>query len=272
MKKLMLLGLLTMIELCYGQPNCEAYKYYGDMSKFEACKKAEEASRYYQFTKEYQEILDAALAIDSTYAYAYQAKGYAYLKSGDFITWEKLMRNAVHYEPDLHLGYRGWCRYQFFRDYKGAIEDIERLESLVKGDIGFGQNGDYHLKIAKALCYKAIGEKARAIEIMEEQLGLEDHFIGLYDYLHLGILYLETNQPDKALQAFQIQETENTLAENEYYRALVYKEKKNKALYNKYLEKAHKLYLEGRHMFDPYTHQMDRIFLSDIKSEMASRN
>lgn len=272
MKKLMLLCLLAMIELCYGQPNCEAYKYYGDMSKFEACKKAEESGRYYQFTKEYQEILDAALEIDSTYAYAYQAKGYGYLKSGDFISWEKLMGNAVRYEPALHLGYRGWCRYQFFRDYKGAIEDIERLESLVKGDIGFGQNGDYHLKIAKALCYKAIGEKNRAIEIIEDQLGLEDHFIGLYDYLHLGILYLETNQLDKALLAFQNQEKENTLAENEFYRALVYKAKNDKTMCNKYLQKALELYQNGRHMFDPYTHQMDRIFLSDIKTEIAANN
>jgi tetratricopeptide (TPR) repeat protein len=272
MKKLMLLCFFAMIDLCYGQPNCEAYKYYGEMSKFEACKKAEESGKYYQFTKEYQEILDAALEIDSSYAYAYQAKGYAYLKSGDFITWEKLMSKAVRYEPALHLGYRGWCRYQFFRDYKGAIEDIERLESLVEGDIGFGQNGDYHLKIAKALCYKALGEKDKAIEIIEEQLGLEDHFVGLYDYLHLGILYLETNQLDKALHAFQNQEKENTLAENEFYRAVVYKKKKDKARCNKHLQKAYELYQNGRHMFDFYTHQMDRVFLSDIKTEIAAIN
>ena len=272
MMKGILVSLLVVVNFCFAQPNCEAYKHYGQLTKHEACIKAEESGNYYQFTKEYQEILDSALEIDSTYAYAYQAKGYAYLKSGDFITWEKLMGKAVEYEPELHLGYRGWCRYQFFRDYNGAIKDIERLEQITKGDIGFGQNGDYHLKIAKALCYKAIGNKAKAIEIIENQLNLEDHFIGLFDYLHLGVLYLETNQLDKALAAFQIQEKENTLAENEFYRAVVYKKQNEKELFDKHLKKSYELYETGRHMFDPYTHQMDRIFLSDIEAEMEAKN
>lgn len=240
------------------------------MSKYEACKKAEEAFKYYQFTRAYQQILDVALEIDSTYAYAYQAKGYAYLKSGDFLTWERLLGKAVKWEPASYLGYRGWCRYQFFRDYKGAIEDIERLEGLAKGDIGFGQNGDYHLKIALALCYKAIGDKTKAIDIINDQLSKEDHFIGLYDYLHLGVLYLETNQPEKALEAFEVQQRENTLAENEFYRALAYKRNNENEKYRQHLQKSMNLYVEGRHMFDPYTHQMDRIFLSDIEEEMRS--
>ncbi|PRX55351.1 tetratricopeptide repeat protein [Flagellimonas meridianipacifica] len=267
MKHLFILLFPFITHGSYASPNCEAYKLYGEMSKYEACKRAEESFKYYQFTREYQEILDDALEIDSTYAYAYQAKGYAYLKSGDFLTWEKLMGKAVELEPASYLGYRGWCRYQFFRDYKGAIEDIERLESLVNGDIGFGQNGDYHLKIALALCYKALGNKTKAIEIIESQLAKEDHFIGLYDYLHLGILYLETNQFEKAMEAFEFQEKENTLAENEFYWALTWKEKGDYEKYSQHLEKSLSLYEKGRHMFDPYTHQMDRIFLSDIEAE-----
>lgn len=256
--------------LCSAQPNCEAYKYDGKMSLYHACKKAEESQSYYQFTKEYQQILDEALKIDSTYAHAYQAKGYAYLKSGDFITWEKLLGKAVKYEEEGHLGYRGWCRYQFFRDYQGAINDIERLEEISKGDIGFGQNGDYHLKIAKALCYKGIGEKQKAISIIKEQLNLEDHFIGLYDYLHLGVLYLEMGEFDKAVTTFKLQEQENTLADNEYYLALAYKSLQDNTNYKMHLQKSYELYQKQRHMFDPYTHQMDRVYLSDIKDEMKS--
>ncbi len=254
--------------IAFAQPNCEAYKYEGKMSLYEACKKAEESQNYYQFTKEYQQILDEALSIEPTYAYAYQAKGYAYLKSGDFVTWEKLMGKAVDYEEEQHLGYRGWCRYQFFRDYKGAIEDIERLEEISKGDIGFGQNGDYHLKIAKALCYKGIGNRKKAIEIIENQLSLEDHFLGLYDYLHLGVLYLESQDYYKAIKAFKTQEQENTLADNEFYMALAYKAIQDNSKYREHLKKSYVLYKEKRHLFDPYTHQMDRVFLNDIELEL----
>ncbi|WP_321538873.1 tetratricopeptide repeat protein [Flavobacterium piscinae] len=82
----------------------------------------------YQFSKEYQSILNESLKIDSTFDYAYWAKSIAYLKSGDFITWKKLIDKAVDLNPVEYLGYRGWCRYQFFRDYEGAINDIEALE------------------------------------------------------------------------------------------------------------------------------------------------
>ncbi|MGB5782984.1 MAG: hypothetical protein WBM42_13995 [Eudoraea sp.] len=238
------------------------------MLKFRACKKVEETKGHYQFSKEYQEILDEALEIDSTYAYAYQAKGYAYLKSGDFVNWEKLMAKAVKFEPEQHLGYRGWCRYQFFRDYEGAIADIERLEQLIKGDIGFGQNGDYHLKIAKALCYKGIGDRNKAIEIIENELSSKDHFLGLYDYLHLGVLYLESQNYDKAIQAFKAQEQEYTLADNEFYMAMAYKGKQNNVKYQEHLKKSYALYKKNRHLFDPYTHQMDRVFLNDIELEL----
>ncbi len=270
MKNWILFLFFIIFNYSFGQPICNAYKQQGDMLKFRACKKAEETKGYYQFTKVYQEILDEALEIDSTYAYAYQAKGYAYLKSGDFITWEKLLGKAVKYEEEGHLGYRGWCRYQFFRDYQGAIGDIERLEKISKGDIGFGQNGDYHLIIAKALCYKGVGNKEKAINIINEQLNLEDHFVGLYDYLHLGVLYLETGEFDKAIAAFKVQEQENTLADNEFYMAMAYKSLQDKLNYKEHLQKSYDLYQKRSHMFDPYTHQMDRVYLSDIEDEMKS--
>ncbi|QCX00996.1 hypothetical protein FGM00_13065 [Aggregatimonas sangjinii] len=267
MKYVIAIYLLLPI-LSLAQPNCEAYKYDGKMSLYSACKKAEESQNYYQFTREYQEILDEALKIDSSYAYAYQAKGYAYLKSGDFVTWNKLLGKAIKYNEVQHLGYRGWCRYQFFRDYKGAIADIERLEEISKWDIGVGQNGDYHLIIAKALCYKGLGHKAKAIEIIEQQLKLEDHYVGLYDYLHLGVLYLESQKYDRAIEAFKIQKKENTLADNEFYMAMAYKALNDIPSYRRHLQESHDLYQNSRHMFDPYTHQMDRVFLSDIEAEM----
>ena len=168
MKYLLLITLFLWYSISLAQ-NCEAYKYYGDTLKYEACKVAKKRAGHYQFSKEYQIALDKSLKIDSTFDHAYFAKSIAYLKSGDFVTWKKLIDKAVEYNPKDHLGYRGWCRYQFFSDYKGLIQDIEKLDSLVKYDIGYSQNGTYHLNIAKGLCYKAIGEKGKAIEIIENR-------------------------------------------------------------------------------------------------------
>lgn len=261
--------LFTLFFFCsYAQPNCDAFTYYGDTLKYKACKKAEETKGHYQFSKRYQEILDESIAIDSTFAYAYREKSTAYLKSGDFITWIELIDKAVTHNFKENQGYRGWCRYQFFRDYKGAIKDIEDLESKVKFDIGFSANGDYHLNIAKALCYKAIGQKEKAIKIINKQLNNEDHFLGLYDYLHLGVLYYEQNEFEKAIEAFKKQTDDNELAENQFYLALTYKALKNDMDYTKHLNEAKVLYLDGRKMFDPYTNPMDKIYLEDIEVEL----
>ncbi|OYX26587.1 MAG: hypothetical protein B7Z06_05405 [Flavobacteriales bacterium 32-35-8] len=270
MKNFYILVIIFSFTEVFGQPNCEAFKYYGDTLKYKACKKAEQIRGHYQFSKEYQKILDESISIDPTFDYAYWAKSIAYLKSGDFVTWKILIDNAVKLNPKSHLGYRGWCRYQFFRDYKGAIQDIEELDSLVDYDIGHSQNGTYHLNIAKGLCYKAIDEKEKAIKIIENQIkrNNEEDFIGAYDYLHLGVLYLETGNFEKALEALVKQSEINDLAENQYYSALAYKALKNQVEYKACLEKAKELYVNGSKMFDPYSDPMDKIYLENIENEL----
>lgn len=257
----------------YSQPNCEVFKYNGDTLKYEACKKSMEIKGHYQFSKEYQSILDESLNIDSTFDYAYWAKSIAYLKSGDFITWKKLIDKAVDLNPIEYLGYRGWCRYQFFRDYQGAINDIETIESLISLDIGYSQNGTYHLKVVKGLCYKALGCIDKAISIIENQIKLNEEidFVGQYDYLHLGVLYLETNQFQKAINTFLKQSKNNELTENQYYLAIAYYKLNEKDKYIECLEKSKTLYKNGKKMFDVYDSPMDKIYLNEIENLLENK-
>ncbi|MBC6400262.1 MAG: hypothetical protein GDA37_04470 [Ekhidna sp.] len=272
MKHFSLLILLLLFLSVFAQPNCEAYKYYGDTLKYEACKKAMKIKDHHQFSKEYQTVLDESIEIDPTFDYAYWAKSIAYLKSGDFVTWKKLIDKAVELNPKEYLGYRGCCRYDSFRDYKGAIKDIEKLDSLVVYDIGQSQSGTYHLNIVKGLCYKAIGEKQKVIKIIEDQIKLNEgeNFVGANDYLHLGVLYLETEKFEKAIESFKKQSENNELAENQYYLALTYRKLDNLNEYKACLEKAKELYVGGRRMSDPYSNPMDKIYLENIENELKT--
>ncbi|MCG7502819.1 hypothetical protein MHM83_13195 [Tenacibaculum sp. Mcav3-52] len=248
--------------------NCNAYKWEGEIKKYEACKKQKEAYQFYQFTKEYQELLDEAIQIDSTYDKAYWAKSIAYLKSGDFLSWKPLIDKAVELNPKMHLGYRGWCRYQFFRDYKGAIKDIEQYEKIIKDDIGYCQNGDYHLRIAKAICYKAVGKKDKAIKIIEDYLKDNNEEPDLYNYFHLGVLYFEKGNYNRALSNLMKQKENNNLADNRYYIAMCYKKKNNLNKYKEIILEAKKLFEEGYLLNDPYTHHYDKVYLSQIEEEI----
>lgn len=267
MKAISLFALTTIAFLphCLWSQNCKAFLFYGDTLQYEACLIAEDRAGHYQFSREYQEALDRAIEKCSYFSYAYRHKSVAYLKSGDFINWKKLMDKAVELYPEDNLGYRGWCRYQFFRDYQGAIDDIERLDSMVNHDIGSSANGDYHLHIARAICYKALGQSEKAIQIIEEQLQQSDHVQGLYDYFHLGVLYLEGGKYDLALAAFQKQSEGNELADNQYYKAMTYKELGHTDLYRQTMQRAKELYQKGQKVSDYYTTPYDKIYLEDIE-------
>lgn len=248
--------------------NCNAYLYYGDTCQYEACKIAAERQGHYQFSEAYHAALDRAIQRCSQFAPAYRHKSVAYLKSGDMAKWKQYIDLAVQYDPADNLGYRGWCRYQFFRDYIGAIQDIEQLDSLVDYNIGYSANGDYHLQIARALCYKGLGDRDTAIVIIENQLADSSYQVGLYDYLHLGVLYLETEQHIKAIEKFRRQSHTNDNAENQYYWGQTQLILGNKKQALSYFLTAKRLYLAEQRMIDPYSRPMDQISMEDIETSI----
>ncbi len=265
-----LFGIIAVLSgmMATAQPNCNVFLYEGDTVKYNACQVLDERAGHYQFSREYQEACDRSLAIDSTFGYPYKIKSTAYLKSGDMITWMELMNKAVELNPKEYLSYRGWCRYQFFRDYEGAIADIEELDRLVDYDIGGSVNGDYHLEIARALCYKALDEKEKAASIIEEHISSEDYYQGLFDYLHLGVLYFDLGEYDKAQAAFTAQNDHNPLAETDFYRALCYEAQGNLDQAQEWMNSAYDKYQSQTRMLESYTHHEDKIYLADIEREL----
>jgi tetratricopeptide (TPR) repeat protein len=251
------------------QPNCEAFKYYGDTTKYNACKVLEKLDGHYQFSKEFQEVLDESIAIDSSFAYAYREKSVAYLKSGDFITWKQLMDKAVYYDLKDNLGYRAACRYDFFKDYKGAIEDIELLEKSVNYNLGHSPNGDYHLIIIKGLCYRAIGQELKGLRIIESKIQEEGYRPGIYDYLHLGVLYFNQGEYEKAIETFELQHERNDIAESHYYAAFAYSKLNSQQEKIRELEESKRLYLEGYKLQESYIHYPDKIYLEDIEAALG---
>ncbi len=252
----------------HAQPNCDAYLYTGDTAQYEACFLAVDiANTYYQFSREFQEGMDEALKICPYFAYAYREKAAAYVKSGDFITWKKLIDQAVRYAPIDYMGIRASIRCKFFGDYEGAINDIDSLENLIDFDIGPSHDGTYHLNMVKGLCYKALGDRTKALKIVSKHIE-NGEYRGVYDFLHLGVLYLEVNQFEDAKAALLRQQEQNTLAENHYYLALVFKKTGELDRYKKELEIAKQLYLNGSKMHDPYSELTDEIYLSTIENEL----
>ncbi|MBV6880873.1 tetratricopeptide repeat protein [Epilithonimonas ginsengisoli] len=240
------------------QVNCNAIE-------GERCKKACEiynSNSGSQGSRESQESFDKAIDLCPNFSHAYMEKAVPYLKRGDFITWKKLIDKAVELSPNNHLDYRGWCKFQFLRDYEGAIQDFDLLEKYRPGNIGYSVNGDYNLYVAKAICYSALDQKEKAIQILEDLFKTKDYHFGLYDYYQLGVTYFESGKYDKALENFEKQSKVYDFAENIYFRSKVSKIRNKDYLNLKSL--ALKSYDEGKTMKDAYTHHFNKVYRKQI--------
>ncbi|AYN67316.1 hypothetical protein D1013_08025 [Euzebyella marina] len=264
MKRYILFFILILFQtIASSQLNCELFK--DDSECYKACQHYNQESQHQQGSYASQKHLSEAIDLCPTLSNAYFEKSVAFLKRGKFIQWKELMDKAVELNPEQHLSDRAWAQYAFLHNYEETIKDLNRLMEL-KGIpfIGVGQNGDYDLRIVLALSYKLTGQKKKAIEIIETAMADKDYYVGLYDNLHLGILYLENNQLERAIKSFENQIKENELAEAYYYLGKTYLALKNKTEATLNIDKALELYKSNRKMFSRYYQFTDQIYEQDI--------
>jgi len=269
-KHIIILGFIFLFCTSYGPPNCNIYK--EDKDCYEACKEAEKAIMHPQGSKASQEHFDESIKLCPTFDYSHYEKAVPYAKRGLMREWKKMIDKAVEIDPEEHLSNRGWYHFFFMHNYEAAIADIDRLDELVDYNIGPTGDGIYHLNIMKSLCFKGLGDIEKATAIIETQMKKEDHSVGLYDYLHLGVLYLEQGNFNLALENLEKQISINDLSEIYYYKALCLKAKKELNGYKDNLKTALEYYEKGKSMYNPYRQMVDEIFLVDIENEIKLAN
>ncbi|KMQ66756.1 hypothetical protein ACM46_04425 [Chryseobacterium angstadtii] len=252
--------LLIVYTNTIAQVNCNAVE-------GENCKKACELYNWAsdrQGSHESQEAFDKAIGLCPDFSNSYMEKAVPYLKNGDFVTWKILIDKAVTADPKMHLGYRGWCKFQFLRDYSGAVRDLEELKKYYPEDLGRSLNGDYHLDVVKAMSYSALGQKEKAAAIIEKALATKGYFKGMYDHYQLGVTYFELGRYDKASENFEKQSKEYDFAENIYFKSKVSKIRNKDYLDLKML--ALRTYDEGKTMKDVYTHHFNKVYRNQIEA------
>ena len=268
MKLVFSISLVLFSVVLLAQPNCEIYQ--NDANCYQACKTALRAIRYPQGSYTSQQYFTKSIERCPDFAYAYMQKAVPYLKRGQFIEWKHLIDRAVELAPLEYLGYRGWCRLQFLRDYQGAIDDIEQLKQLVNDDIGYCQTGDYHLNIALALCYKELGELDKARALFLQQIQAENYSAGVYDFYHLGVLEYQAGNYQQAIDYFLQQiDVSDYLGETYYFMARAQRQLGQLKSYTKNLQRAEDYYRKGKFRTDTYAEPVDKIYLLDILVEKS---
>ena len=269
MKRFVFTLLSTFVaQIHFGQPNCAIIK---DSLCSRACELSVTASKH-QGSKYSQELFDQAIALCPNFAYAYFEKSVPYLKQGLFREWKHLIDQAVELDHQYLLN-RGINQVQFMRNYEKGLEDLDKLDALEPDfNIGYSPSGEYHAQLIRGICYQKLGRADKAIEIMEKLVNQPQYNQGLFDYLHIGIAYLDSGRFDKAKQAFVRQNLENELAETYFYYSQVFEKQNQKIEAINMLERAKELYDNGRTMTNSYYHYIDKIYYSDIVETMNRLN
>ncbi len=269
-KKYIFLIMVMLICSSHGPPNCNLYKKNKDC--YRACKEAERAIKFRQGTRFSQKYFDQSIERCPSFAYSYYEKAVPYAKRGQIKEWKILIDKAVTIDPIEYLPFRGWYHFFFMHNYESTIADINKLDSLMTYDIGVSGDGLYHLNILKALAFKGLGKKKEALSILQQQINSKDHYQGLYDYLHLGVLYLENNEFQAAIEALDKQKEVNDISELYYYKAIAFKHLGVQKMYKTNLNRALEYYKKDKKMMNPYRQLPDEIFQLDIEKEMEIVN
>ncbi len=244
------------------QENCNLYE--GDCKK--ACEISIEASKF-QGSRSSQLLFDSCIALCPTFASAYYEKSVPFLKHGLITQWKELIDKAVELKPKSFLLNRGCNQIQFFRNYANGLKDLNRLYQLTGHfNIGYTNSGEYHVQMIRAIAYRKVGNILKSIEIMQALLNSDWYSIGLYDFHHLGVSYLEAGQLNEAKQAFTKQLNENELAETYYYIALILEKEDQFEQAQEMLSKAEVNYKNGSTMNNNYYHFLDKVFYSEIQT------
>lgn len=229
---------------------------------------------YHQGSPEQQAVYDSIIIFCPNFDNAYFEKSVAFLKRGDYHTSFYWLDKAVDLNPKRHLGYRGWLKWERFRDYEGAIADFERLDTLTPNftDYPWGDNIYYHLGI----CYRGLGDYKKAISNFDKAINeiiatKGKEWIAPLNYLKRGYCKRDEGDIAGAIEDFNNEIALNsTCCEAYFHRGilLILKGKRAEGIAD--IDKSLVFYKKGYVQKDSYNELPDNLYLSDIEDFIAN--
>lgn len=196
------------------------------------------------------------------YSDAYFEQSVPFNKRGDFSKGFKLLNRAVEINPSLHLGYRGYMKLRFLRDYKNALVDFNRLDSLTPNfiDAPWGEDIDF----LRGECHFGNKEYQKAIICFNRNIkNNKEDWVDIQTFVYLGLCEYELGNYEKAISEFNrsLKQSEHT-PEAYFGLTKVYLKLNNLAKAKENILKA-----EGNMAYkrqDPYKEFQNEIYLSEI--------
>ncbi|SHL55635.1 Tetratricopeptide repeat-containing protein [Chishuiella changwenlii] len=199
-----------------------------------------------------------------SYSKAFMERSVAFNKIGKFHEGFLFLDKAVELTPVEYLGYRGWLKYEYLRDYNGAIKDFKTLDSLTPNFIDHPWGVNIYQLLGNS--YAANKDYKNALMEYEKYLNTTDkkQYTGEF-FMFYGKALENSNKYNEALNSYsKAVELDSLRADHHYYKAtLLFKlkeYKEAKLLISTSLE----LYNKNYSYKDPYNELYMQINKRDI--------
>lgn len=234
----------------------------------------------YSFAEHYQglyisqKLFDILIFQNPEDSNLYFEKSVAFNKRGEYSKGFHLLDKAVHLNPELHLGYRGWLKLVKLKDYQGSIKDLTRLDSLTPNIVDYPWANNIHFLLG--ISYKGLNNYNRAIQEFNKAINSQkdSSWVNHNLYLYKGIILKEQGKYTDAIANFNacLEGCYKQSPEAHYQKALVFKslEKFDSAKIS--LNKSLELFNNGYKHKDIYNEVSNELYLSDILLAMGSLN
>jgi tetratricopeptide (TPR) repeat protein len=238
-----------------------------------AAERLDAAENYYWQGVYYPEkIFDVLIFQNPNHSEAYFGKSVPYNKRGDFAKGFEILNKAVEIDPKIHLGYRGWLKYDFLKDYQGCIKDLKRLDSLTPNFVDYPWGDNIHYLLG--LSYKGLKQYDESLKEFDKGLKSEkdSSWANPNLFLYKGIIYAELKDYKQAMSNFDacLKNNHNKSSEAYYHKGIIFKNLKQVDSAKTSFKMSLELFNNGYKNTDEYTEVADELYLSDILEEINS--
>ncbi len=183
----------------------------------------------------------------------------------------EILDKAVEYNPRVYLGYRGYMKLRFLRDFRGAIKDFDTLDKMTPNviDTPWGEDIDF----VRGEAYYGLGEYQKAIKHFNKSIENQgEDWAEIQSYVYLGICESKLKKFDKAIISYNRAINQSKyVCEAHLGLAKVYNEIGETEKAKEHILKAEKYFQYKR--TDPYNEFLNEIYKTDIlklKSDLGA--
>jgi tetratricopeptide (TPR) repeat protein len=161
------------------------------------------AWKFHVYSDQWQQKIDEGLKEDSTIAYLWQQKAMPLYKQKRYAEGLSFLNQAVRYDRERYLDYRGFMKCVFSKDYQGGLDDFSQC---IK-EKGNSYVMDHSYKFYSALCLLQLKRFSEAEKLLIEDTEYVhktrgETWVHHLDLLYLGIVQLQLKKFEQSVATF----------------------------------------------------------------------